>query len=143
MGNVIGVEQGSVYVGSTRLAVATCDVCGITYAIPGKMMDEARERGHSQITWTCPNGHQGIGFHGLSAEELERRKFERERNRANALKEQRDEVERRLSAQKGATTRARKRHAAGVCPVCTRSFKQVREHMERMHPDYDPAKARA
>jgi hypothetical protein len=74
-------------------------------------------------------------FHGLSEVEVERRAKERERNRANANQK---EMERRYAAQKGATTKARKRHVAGVCPCCKRSFKQVREHMERMHPDYDP-----
>lgn len=131
---------GYSYRGETTLTVCVCDTCGITYGVPQKMVDRARELGQSQITWCCPKGHGGIGFHGLSGAERERRTMERERNRANANREHALEMERRYAAQKGATTRARKRHAAGVCPCCKRSFKQVREHMERMHPDFDPAK---
>ena len=140
MQTIAEAREGYTYAGATRLAITTCDSCGIVYAIPEKLMDRARELGKSQITWTCPNGHGGIGFHGLSEAEKERRAMERERNRANANQEHATEMERRYAAQKGATTKARKRHAAGVCPCCKRSFKQVREHMERMHPDYDPAR---
>jgi hypothetical protein len=128
-------ETGYSYRGETTLTVCVCDVCGITYAVPQRMYDNARELGQSKITWCCPKGHSGIGFHGLSEAERERRAMERERSRANANGEHALEMERRYAA----TTKARKRHAAGVCPACKRSFKQIREHMERMHPDYDPS----
>jgi hypothetical protein len=62
--------------------------------------------------------------------------LQRARERAQAERDLREDTERRLSAQKGATTRAKKRHAAAVCPCCNRSFVQLRRHMENKHPGY-------
>jgi hypothetical protein len=33
-------------------------------------------------------------------------------------------------------TRIKKRVAAGVCPCCNRSFKDLARHMAGQHPDY-------
>jgi hypothetical protein len=44
-------------------------------------------------------------------------------------------TERRLRAQKGATTRAKKRAVAATCPCCGRSFSQLRRHMAAKHPE--------
>jgi DNA repair exonuclease SbcCD ATPase subunit len=63
------------------------------------------------------------------------------RQRAQAERDLREDTERRLSAQKAQTTKARKRAAAALCPCCNRSFVQLRRHMETKHPGYDPAKA--
>jgi DNA repair exonuclease SbcCD ATPase subunit len=73
----------------------------------------------------------------LEEERAERNEAER---RSAAERDLRRHTERQLSAQKAATTRAKKRHAAGVCPCCNRSFENVRRHMATQHPDFDPAK---
>ena len=134
------VRDGYTYAGESDLAVITCPVCGITYAIPERLRSNAQAKGEGAIQWFCPNGHQ-LGFHGASEAELEKQARVRAERRAQAERDLREHTEHRLRAQKGATTKARKRHAAGVCPCCSRSFVQLRRHMETKHPDYDPAKA--
>ena len=62
------------------------------------------------------------------ADHLERR-LVMEKNRLKA-------EERSHSATRGHVTRQKKRAAAGVCPCCNRTFKQLARHMERKHPNY-------
>lgn len=138
------VEQGFTYAGETRLKVMGCPTCGVTYAIPATLQANAQAAGHRQIVWYCPNGHE-LGYNGPSdaekkAADAEARAREAER-RALAERDLRYDTERRLSAQKGATTRAKNRHAAGLCPVCRRSFRQLRTHVAKMHPDFDPERS--
>jgi hypothetical protein len=123
---------------SGTLTVTTC-WCGIKLAVPDNLYRWARQSESNALY--CPRGHTFV--YGDS-EEDRRKRVERqlahERERRQAERELREHTEHRLRAQKGATTKARKRHAAGVCPVCSRSFQQVRRHMATQHPDYDPAK---
>lgn len=129
------VKDGYTYAGETDLRIMTCPTCGITYGIPQTMQSNAASRGEGKILWFCPNGHQ-LGYHGPSEADQERQRADRERNRADANRDLLSHTERRLAAQKGATTKAKKRHAAGVCPCCSRSFKQLRRHMASQHADY-------
>jgi hypothetical protein len=131
------VEQGYTYKGDPDLKVMSCPLCGVTYAIPAAMQRNACDRGEGQIQWFCPNGHQ-LGYHGPSNAARERERAQRAEQRAIAERDLRNDTERRLAAQKGATTRAKKRAAAAVCPCCHRSFSQLRRHMEAKHPDYKP-----
>lgn len=128
------VIDGYVYAGDTDLCVKSCPVCGVTYAIPQTMHKHARDRGEFRILWYCPNGHQ-LGYGGPSEAERERDEVQR---RLTAERELREHTERQLSAQKAATTRARKRAAAAVCPCCNRTFQQLARHMQTKHPDYRP-----
>jgi|ERR1041384_335707 hypothetical protein len=137
------VRDGFVYSGDTNLVVMTCPVCGVMYAIPQTMQENAYRKGNGKIEWCCPNGHQ-LGYHGPSAIEQERDRaqaaLKRAQERAAAERDLREHTEYKLRAQKGATTRAKKRHAAGLCPCCNRTFQQLQRHMATKHPDYDPAK---
>lgn len=137
------VRDGHVYAGDTDLIVMSCPDCGVTYAIPQTLQRNAYERGERKITWFCPNGHS-LGYSGPSELTKERDRAlaqaKRATDRANAERDLREHTEHKLRAQKGATTKARKRHAAGVCPCCQRSFENVRRHMATKHPDFDPAK---
>jgi hypothetical protein len=49
---------------------------------------------------------------------------------------ERDHIKRSLTAHKGHTTRIKNRIAAGVCPCCNRTFKNLARHMGNKHPDY-------
>lgn len=137
------VTQGFTYAGDTDLIVMTCPTCGVSYAMPYTMQQNAFNKGERAIVWYCPNGHE-LGYNGPSEEQRARERAEakarRATERANAERDLRIDTEHRLRAQKGATTRAKKRHANGICPCCNRSFANVRRHMETQHPDYDPAK---
>lgn len=114
--------------------------CGIALAIPTNLLRHAHDDGQSVY---CPLGHQ-FSWRETEADrlrtKLERAESQREReaNRARAERDLREDTERRLAAQKGATTRAKNRHAAGVCPGCKRSFVQLRRHMEAKHPELIP-----
>lgn len=125
-----------------NLETHVCGECGITWSMPERFVDARRENGQ---TFYCPNGHARVFRESqIDRERKAREKAEHNlrmaRERAAAEADLRRDTERRLAAQKGATTRARKRHAAGVCPACHRSFKQLREHMASQHPDYDPSR---
>lgn len=120
------------------LEVTTC-WCGIHLAIPSNLLRNAHDHGQ-QIY--CPMGHK-FGWSETEADrlrvKLERAEAarERERNRANAERDLKEDTQRRLTAQKAATTKAKRRHAAAVCPCCNRSFVQLRRHMAAKHPDYE------
>jgi hypothetical protein len=128
------------YVGTLELD--TC-WCGITHAIPSDLKAKQRrdwQDGRQQTNIYCPLGHSYI-ISGESPLAAEQRRRERAERRAAAERDLREDTERRLRAQKGATTRARKRHAAALCPCCNRSFVQLRRHLATKHPDYDPTRA--
>lgn len=133
------VRDGLTYAGETDLTVMTCPICGVTYAIPARMQQMAYDRGEGNIQWFCCNGHK-LGYHGDSEATKERNLRESAQRRAQAERDLREHTEHKLRAQKGATTKAKKRHAAGVCPCCNRTFQQVACHMASQHPDYDPVK---
>jgi hypothetical protein len=137
------VREGFTYAADCNLKVMECPDCGVTYAIPATLQANAYKAGHRKIVWFCPNGHK-LGYNGESEAERERDEaraaLERARERAAAERDLREHTERQLAAQKGATTRAKKRAAAAVCPVegCGRSFVQLRRHMAAKHPEYKP-----
>lgn len=134
-------ERGETFAGYTELEVEVC-TCGVLFAAPKHMLDARRHDGKS---FYCPNGHC-LSYEGdrkrleRDLEKAQQREHEANQRRL-AERELREHTERQLSAQKGATTKARKRHAAGLCPVCNRSFSSLREHIKTKHPDYDPARA--
>lgn len=122
-----------------ELIITSC-WCGIRVAIPKSLYREARERGHEVY---CPIGHTFV-WNETEADRL-RAEVERLANqkrwaneRLAAERDLRQHTERQLSAQKGATTRAKKRAAAALCPCCNRSFVQLRRHLATKHPDYNP-----
>lgn len=130
--------------GVVSMETILCTRCGLLYALPEALIDAARKKGHGEITWRCPN--QGCaenwGYHGTSDAEKRAEKAEADAKwyaeRHQAERDLREHTEHKLRAQKGATTRARKRHAAGVCPCCNRTFQQLTRHMATKHPDYKP-----
>ncbi len=120
----------------TELRIDQCCVCGVWHAIPEIMFNHCYQEGGF---WNCPNGHS-IGFgEGSLKKQLEKEKKRRkwaeqdaERARINA-----ETSERRRIAQKGATTRLKKRIKAGICPCCKRHFKQLASHMTNKHPEFN------
>ena len=124
------------------LQVVSC-WCGMALAIPSNLYRHAKDYGS---TVYCPLGHQ-FSWTETEADRL-RKKLEateaqrdRARQRERAERDLKEDTQRRLIAQKGATTKARKRHAAALCPCCNRSFVQLRRHMAAKHPDYQPEAA--
>jgi hypothetical protein len=125
-----------------RLVTTTC-WCGIHLAIPENLWTYAQDSEPGSVSIHCPLGHSFVyNNNRLSKEREARENAERRLGWARedaAHERQRHETTRRqLAAQKGATTKARKRHAAGLCPCCNRTFQQLARHMATKHPDYVP-----
>jgi len=119
----------------TELKTIQCLTCGVWHSLPQVMFDTCYKEGGF---WFCPNGHQRGYSEGSTAKQLEKEKKRREwaEQRAERLREEAGESERRRIAQKAATTRLRNRAKAGVCPCCNRTFKQLAAHMKNKHPDF-------
>lgn len=133
----MSLTRGSTIGGATALVVEECPTCGVVYAIP-QALKEKGLRHKRNASLYCPNGHCWHYLGKTHAQELEEL-----RDRVAFERSQRDQVEAQLVAQRGATTRARnerdrlkQRAAAGVCPCCHRTFKQLAAHMRTKHPDY-------
>lgn len=142
---VKGASSGWVFdlgQGVIRMETVLCTRCGLLYALPNALIAAAREKGHGEITWRCPNNSclaEHWGYHGKSEVEKANEETARQRQRAGHLAADLDQTKAKLRAQKGATTKAKKRHAAALCPCCKRTFAQLQRHMAAKHPDYDPA----
>jgi protein-arginine kinase activator protein McsA len=114
------------------LEVHQCGRCGIVFAFDD-VYSEARREDHA--SWCCPNGHS-FSFQA----ESEKARLKRERDQAQrSLTATRDLLhaeERSHSATRGHLTRQKKRSAAGVCPCCNRTFRELARHMKTKHPEY-------
>ena len=99
-----------------------------------------RRRDHR--TWYCPNGHPRHypGESDIEKAQRLQREAERVAEAHRMMREsearRRASAEHRLRAQKGVTTKLRKRIAAGACPCCKRSFQNLARHMQTKHPEY-------
>lgn len=129
-----------------ELEVITCGSCNILHAVPKQKLDRCRkDRSHG---WHCPNGCK---LHFVTTEadrlrkELEKTKKDLETaannniyytNRVEELHGEKRAVEIQLKGTKTKLRNSKTRHAAGVCPCCQRTFKQLVQHMANKHPDY-------
>lgn len=119
-----------------QLRTESCCACGILFAMPEARYEEARRRrGPNGAVFCCPNGHRQW-YTGDNAEEALRR----ERDRLAQQVAERDDdlrrAERQQAALRGELTKLKKRATNGVCPCCTRSFSNLRNHMKTKHPDF-------
>ncbi len=116
-----------------KLSRIDCCRCFASFGITD---DAERSLRRSHKYFYCPYCGTPQSWRGES--DIER--AEKAAKRANELRERekrwREAAERSLSATKGAMTKMRKRAAAGVCPCCNRTFKQLAAHMKSQHPEY-------
>jgi hypothetical protein len=120
------------YVG--KLVTTSC-WCGIHMAIPDDLYSIAN-RNKGKTVW-CPLGHQFI-FSNTVEEQLAEAKREtaRARQRESAVRDLLTHEENSHRSTRGHLTRQKRRIAAGVCPCCNRTFRDLARHMEGQHPDY-------
>jgi hypothetical protein len=123
--------------GGAVLTAMECPVCGVVYGLNERMRSHAEERGNSEITWYCTNGHSLV-YPGKSEAQKLRAKLNRAEATNTHLRDQRDATERSRRALKGQVTKVKNRVAKGVCPCCNRSFPDLHAHMQTKHPDYAP-----
>lgn len=110
----------------------TCCKCGIEFWVPDHWHTKRKE---DHEWFYCPNGHQQ---HFVGETEAERLRRERDRLQQR-IAERDDEIkslEGRRRAALGQVTKLRNRVRNGVCPCCSRSFTNLRQHMETKHPDW-------
>ena len=127
------------------LECETCWICGITFAMPRRFKNTLSAQGEK---FYCPKGCC-LRYGEPQIEKLKKQledqkaKFEQRlkwsEQRASNANKRADTAARSQAATKGHLTRHKKRSKAGVCPVCTRSFKALRQHMSSQHPTFDPA----
>ncbi len=115
---------------TSTLYVQECVNCGVSFGMPKRLHDNRREEGGD---FYCPHGHV------MAYRETEIMRLKRQLARKQELLEKsRTELRAsrlQASAQKGVATRLRKRVAAGVCPCCNRTFKQLERHMKTQHTE--------
>lgn len=144
---VYKAQEGEQFNADTTLHVVDCPSCHVTYAIPQTFYEAAREHNSAANPnnyWAvcCPFGHSWH-YTGLNQEQRLKQNLKWEREHAARMAAQRDQARADAHAQKSAKTRfknqrdrERKRAAAGVCPCCNRTFKQLARHMENQHPHF-------
>ena len=117
---------------SVTLESRVCPECGVCYAMPVDLR-EGRQKDHR--SWYCPNGHSRF-FPAQTVEEQLRRALAHAQERANALAQQKRNLEGLLAATEKAKARLARRANGGVCPHCGRTFKQVQRHLALKHPEH-------
>ena len=116
----------------------SCATCKMEFYLPDVKYNDCKQKGEG---FYCPNGHSSV------FRETELQKAKRELELANRQKqwaqESRDlaqknlEKERKRSAAfKGVLTKTRNRIGNGVCPCCSRSFQNLKRHMDCKHPEF-------
>lgn len=118
---------------ASGLYVTECARCGVEFAITG---DYEKRRREDKKTFHCPNGHIQY-FPGKTPDERE-------------IEELKSQLASETSARKWAETRAKgaavkagkakaekarleRRVNCGVCPHCSRTFRQLAAHMKTKH----------
>lgn len=107
--------------------------CGIPFAAPQSLYNEHLK--FHQHSIFCPMGHK-VSYGAKSQLDEAREAIERERRRATRLTAELDQTQASLRAQKGVTTKLKKRAANGVCPCCKRHFANLHRHMTGQHPEF-------
>ncbi len=120
-----------------KMTAITCGECGIPWSVPENWRQERRKDG---VTFYCPNGHARVYRKTVEdelREQVERLQGERDRAEAGRLHQMAEKrlAKRQAAAQKGLRTRLRNQILRGLCPQCGETFRQVRRHILRKHPD--------
>lgn len=124
-----------------RLTIVTC-WCGIAHAIPDDL-DSWADQSASNVVY-CPLGHKWVRRETAVARERKereqlQRRLDAERDTSRRWRDRAEAERRSAIAYKGHLTRIRRRIANGVCPVpgCKRSgFSRVLSHIASQHPDW-------
>lgn len=119
-----------------------CGECGGTYAINERYREQQYKKGGC---WTCPYCKTGWGYSDNNensrlkkqVEELEQRKTAA-LARANEAEARAKALSTQLKGTKTKLTNHRARSKVGVCPCCSRTFKQLAAHMANKHPEFTP-----
>lgn len=121
-----------------QLENTTCCVCGVVFAVPQYMLQNARANAG---TLYCPSGHSLTWFE-TEADRLRKQlaqatsRNEQIETRLRQERERNEAAERRVSAARGQLTKLKNRIGAGACPCCGRFFQELSSHMLTKHPEF-------
>lgn len=122
-------------------------VAGCGHVVYLGVEHQAELRRTHRSFWCTICGNTNV-YKGESDIESLTRQLTSKQDMLDTARQQRDDelvkrrtVERRLTAQRGATKRIKNRVGNGVCPCCTRSFANLRGHMATKHPGYSKSPA--
>jgi len=122
---------------SVQFETTDCCVCGVVFAVHAAFLNERKE---DKKSFFCPNGHSQSFVKSTTQilqqqiNKLKTEKDEAERARYslhNQLSEKQEEVKKLKSN----IAKRNKRIAAGVCPCCNKTVKQLAAHMKSKHPE--------
>lgn len=94
-----------------------------------------KTRHEDHRTFYCPNGHSQHYVGESDADRFERL-YNAESQKLLPLRERLEAEKRAHEKTVKKLKRTEKRAAAGVCPCCNRTFKQLAQHMESNHKDF-------
>lgn len=115
----------------TQFFVETCYKCGVMFAVDAQLQSNWKR---DKTEFFCPNGH-GQSYFESEAERL-RKQLEEATRTAEWQKSRAESLDKQLTDSRKKEQRLKKRIAAGVCPCCHRTVKQLAAHMKTKHPDY-------
>lgn len=111
-----------------RLVTCECITCGVPFGIPEVMYNSHQRNGGFHH---CPNGHQQGWSEGTKERQRKSHQAQLARERASH-----DQTKAALAESEAKRQRIEERIENGVCPCCSRSFKNVRRHMKSQHPEF-------
>lgn len=126
--------MGAVLQLAVQLAEINCGQCGGVYAITETFRNSKWQKGGG---WHCPYCQVSWGYFKDNENARLKRDLEDEKKRKDAALARANETERNLAQALRREKLIKHRVAAGTCPCCKRTFKQLAAHMNRKHPDYD------
>jgi len=115
----------------TVLAVQTCIVCGIQFAVPPDF-DQNLQKNHK--IFYCPNGH-GMCYPTETEEERLRKALLAEQKQRREYQSKVTELNLQLNGALDQLSKVKKRINAGVCPHCHRHFANLERHIQSKHKD--------
>src|SRR6185503_18141717 len=101
-------------------------------------VDYDNKRRSDGESFHCPNGHK-LSYKQTENDRLKKkiegleREVSRVREYSQIERNRRRATERSLAAQKGATTKIKKRVGRGQCIHCTETFSNLEQHMRENH----------
>jgi hypothetical protein len=133
---------------NVTIVPVTCYKCGVLFGVPDAFKEK---RLRDRQEFYCPNGHAqhyvGKTEEQRLRDQLAQQKHVAEQAQARATEAwqyaeeerlRKERALRRLSATQGVVTRNKRRIAAGQCPCCSASFKDLKSHMTKRHPHWNP-----
>lgn len=112
-----------------NLAAVECCACGITFAMPSSMQRRLYSDGGN---FYCPSGHS----QRYTKTEIQRlrEKLDEQTRQATTQAERALQAEAETAKLQKKLKQQQRRHAAGTCPCCKRTFQQLARHIRAKHP---------